>query len=121
MIRKSGYRFSEKIMLKHKIERDDDSKKSHRALGIKPTQLFEIILAAAATVAGAFSAALSPLIWSTLAQGSNTSTPASMNSLRLRLTTTKSWNAAMAAMNKSGVPNVWQRFGPSTTVDFIGT
>jgi len=33
MIRKSGYRFSEKIMLKQKkIERDDDSKKSHRAL-----------------------------------------------------------------------------------------
>jgi protein-disulfide isomerase len=33
MIRKSGYRFSEKIMLKQKIERDDDSKKSHPALG----------------------------------------------------------------------------------------
>jgi len=32
MIRKSGYRFSEKIMLKQKIERDDDSKKSHHAL-----------------------------------------------------------------------------------------
>src|SRR5712672_872711 len=41
MIRKSmpsghdpmgGYRFSEKIMLKKKIERDDDSKKSHPAL-----------------------------------------------------------------------------------------
>jgi len=27
MIRKSGYRFSEKIMLKQKIERDDASKK----------------------------------------------------------------------------------------------
>jgi len=25
----SGYRFSEKIMFKQKIERDDDSKKSH--------------------------------------------------------------------------------------------
>jgi hypothetical protein len=32
MIRKSGYRFSETIMLKQKIERDDDSKKSHPAL-----------------------------------------------------------------------------------------
>src|SRR5882724_13442142 len=32
MIRKSGYRFSEKIMLKKKMERDDDSKKSHPAL-----------------------------------------------------------------------------------------
>jgi len=27
MIRKSGYRFSEKIMLNKKMERDDDSKK----------------------------------------------------------------------------------------------
>src|SRR5260370_30069244 len=34
MIRESGYRFSEKIMLKQKIERDDDSKKSHHALGV---------------------------------------------------------------------------------------
>src|SRR6478735_10335054 len=33
MIRKSGYRFSEKIMFKQNIERDDYSKKSHRALG----------------------------------------------------------------------------------------
>jgi hypothetical protein len=32
MIRKSGYRFSEKIMLKQKDRRDDDSKKSHPAL-----------------------------------------------------------------------------------------
>ena len=33
MIRKNGYRFSEKIMLKQKtIERDDDSKKSHPVL-----------------------------------------------------------------------------------------
>jgi hypothetical protein len=32
MIRKSGYRFSEKIMLKKKIERDRDSKKSHPSL-----------------------------------------------------------------------------------------
>jgi hypothetical protein len=32
MIRKSGYRFSEKNMLKQKLERDDDSKKSHPAL-----------------------------------------------------------------------------------------
>src|SRR5713101_9937309 len=32
MIRKSGYRFSEKIMPNKKIERDDDSKKSHPAL-----------------------------------------------------------------------------------------
>jgi hypothetical protein len=32
MIRKSGYRFSEKIMLNKKIERDDDSKKNHHAL-----------------------------------------------------------------------------------------
>jgi hypothetical protein len=29
MIRKSGHRFSEKIMLEQKLERDDDSKKSH--------------------------------------------------------------------------------------------
>ena len=34
MIRKSGHRFSEKIMLKKKIERDDDSKKSHSALAV---------------------------------------------------------------------------------------
>jgi hypothetical protein len=32
MIPKSGNRFSEKIMLKEKLERDDDSKKSHHAL-----------------------------------------------------------------------------------------
>src|SRR5262245_31842427 len=32
MIPKSGYRFSEKIMLQQKLERDDDSKKSHPAL-----------------------------------------------------------------------------------------
>jgi hypothetical protein len=32
MIRKSGHRFSEKIMLKQKDRADDDSKKSHRAL-----------------------------------------------------------------------------------------
>jgi len=31
MIPKSGYRFSEKIML-NKLERDDDSKKSHPVL-----------------------------------------------------------------------------------------
>jgi hypothetical protein len=31
MIRKSEYRFSEKIMLKQNMERDDDSKKSHLA------------------------------------------------------------------------------------------
>jgi hypothetical protein len=31
MIRKSGYRFSEKIMLKQKMARDDDSEKSHPA------------------------------------------------------------------------------------------
>ena len=35
MIRKSGHRFSEKIMLKQKIERDDDSKKSHPALALQ--------------------------------------------------------------------------------------
>jgi hypothetical protein len=29
MIPKSGYRFSEKIMLQQRLERDDDSKKSH--------------------------------------------------------------------------------------------
>jgi hypothetical protein len=33
MIRKSGNRFSEKIMLNKKIERDDNSKRSHPALG----------------------------------------------------------------------------------------
>jgi hypothetical protein len=32
MIRKSGYRFSEKIMLHQYLERDDDSTKSYRAL-----------------------------------------------------------------------------------------
>src|SRR5882672_11234846 len=32
MIRKSGNRFSEKIMLKQKIERDDESKRSRHAL-----------------------------------------------------------------------------------------
>jgi hypothetical protein len=32
MIRKSGSRFSDKIMLKQKIERDEDSKKNHPAL-----------------------------------------------------------------------------------------
>src|SRR5215208_6835167 len=32
MIPKSGYRFSEKIMLKQRGERDDDSKRSHHAL-----------------------------------------------------------------------------------------
>jgi len=32
MIRKSGYRFSEKIKRKQKIEPDDDSKRSHAAL-----------------------------------------------------------------------------------------
>jgi hypothetical protein len=34
MIPKSGYRFSEKIMLNQKLERDDDSKKRHPALGM---------------------------------------------------------------------------------------
>ena len=32
MIRKSGYRFSEQIMLKQKMELDDFSKKTHPAL-----------------------------------------------------------------------------------------
>jgi hypothetical protein len=32
MIPKSGYRFSEKIMLNKAVERDDDSKKNHPAL-----------------------------------------------------------------------------------------
>jgi hypothetical protein len=32
MIPKSGNRFSEKIMLKQRTRRDDDSKKSHPAL-----------------------------------------------------------------------------------------
>jgi hypothetical protein len=31
MIRKSGNRFSEKIMLKQTTERDDESKRSHHA------------------------------------------------------------------------------------------
>src|SRR5215471_11316420 len=39
MIRKSGYRFSEKIMFHHKLERDDGSKKSHHALGCGPLRL----------------------------------------------------------------------------------
>ena len=34
MIPKSGYRFSEKIMLNNNLERDDDSKKSHLALAL---------------------------------------------------------------------------------------
>src|SRR4051812_37244543 len=33
MIPKGGYRFSAKIMLKQRVERDDDSTRSHRALG----------------------------------------------------------------------------------------
>jgi len=32
MIPKSGYRFSEKIMPNKEVERDDDSKRSRRAL-----------------------------------------------------------------------------------------
>jgi hypothetical protein len=32
MVPKSGYRFSEKIMLNNRLKRDDDSKKSHPAL-----------------------------------------------------------------------------------------
>jgi hypothetical protein len=35
MIPKSGYRFSEKIMLNKVVERDDDSKKNHPALAPK--------------------------------------------------------------------------------------
>src|SRR4051812_12986300 len=41
MIPKSGYRFSEKIMLNNNVGRDDDSKKSHLALamtGRQPTR-----------------------------------------------------------------------------------
>jgi hypothetical protein len=38
MIRKSGHRFSEKIMLNKKIERDGDSTKSHLALGSAPVR-----------------------------------------------------------------------------------
>jgi 4-amino-4-deoxy-L-arabinose transferase-like glycosyltransferase len=34
MMPKSGYRFSENIMLQKEIERDDDSKKSHHALAV---------------------------------------------------------------------------------------
>jgi Phospholipase_D-nuclease N-terminal len=34
MIRKSGYRFSEKIVLKQQDRVDDDSSKTHRALGV---------------------------------------------------------------------------------------
>src|SRR5215207_1959615 len=36
MIPKSGYRFSEKIMLNNNVERDDDSKKSQHALAPAP-------------------------------------------------------------------------------------
>jgi hypothetical protein len=36
MMPKSGYRFSENIMLQRNLERDDDSKKSHHALGCPP-------------------------------------------------------------------------------------
>src|ERR1700730_15102982 len=36
MIRKSGYRFSERSCSNKKIERDDDSKKSHHALDLDP-------------------------------------------------------------------------------------
>jgi hypothetical protein len=35
MIRKSGRRFPEKIMLKQKIERDDGSKKRRHALAVR--------------------------------------------------------------------------------------
>jgi hypothetical protein len=35
MIRKSVQRFFEKIMLKQKVEWDDDSKKSHPALAVR--------------------------------------------------------------------------------------
>src|SRR6266478_6898599 len=45
MIRKSGYRFSEKIMLKKKIEWDDVSKKSHPALArVTGTDVFPGII-----------------------------------------------------------------------------
>jgi hypothetical protein len=35
MIPKSGYRFSEKIMLNKEVERDDDNQKSSRASGFR--------------------------------------------------------------------------------------
>jgi hypothetical protein len=38
MIRKSGYRFSEKIMLEQKDRRDEDSKKTHPALAQAQSQ-----------------------------------------------------------------------------------
>jgi hypothetical protein len=37
MIAKSVYQISEKIMLNHKLKRDADSKKCHRALAAKAT------------------------------------------------------------------------------------
>src|SRR3954453_22560365 len=42
MIRKSGHRFSGKIMLNKKAERDNDSKKSHHALGGASQPVFRI-------------------------------------------------------------------------------
>jgi hypothetical protein len=49
MIRKSGHRFSERIMLKQKkVERDDDSKKSHPALTARsalPSRVFRWAMA----------------------------------------------------------------------------
>jgi hypothetical protein len=42
MIPKSGYRFSEKIMLNKAVEQDDDSKKNHPALDLfREKSIFE--------------------------------------------------------------------------------
>jgi hypothetical protein len=46
MIPKSGNRFSEKIMLHKKLERDDDSKKSHPARMLDKSTIVDAALIA---------------------------------------------------------------------------
>src|SRR5215211_2694392 len=55
MIPKSGYRFSEKIMLQQQPERDDDSKKSHHA--VVPLFDLKFLRELAAAAAGSFKSA----------------------------------------------------------------
>jgi hypothetical protein len=45
MIRKSVKRFSEKIMLNKKIERDDDSKKNHQVLAERIDSACQVLCA----------------------------------------------------------------------------
>ena len=62
-----------------------------------------------------------PCTCTILDHGSNTGTCATTNPLVSRVTTTRSSNAAIAAMNRSGCPKVWRRFCPSTTIVFPRT